>query len=217
MVYCANPSALDIYAAFGKLTGVTAQQPDVVLVDRVHFEIVGVEGGPLFDPSTEGIEPSMITTACWRGYICTYTTAGGRLRLRNLELGVKSILNGEQLTEDSVVLGVKVGMPLWSYVLRRLSLPVPFSGGLLLGKGFIRSLYEHMGFHPAWKYERVLELLLTDGVVTDCLDRSSAVAEVRSKIEAGTMSDPDESNGDLLKWIDRSFTLDYIRSFGSSE
>jgi hypothetical protein len=79
---------------------------------------------------------------------------------------------------------------------------VPFSGGLLLGKGFIRSFYVHMGFQAAWTYKKVVELLVTDGVVTDSVDRSEALAEVRSKIEAGTMRNPDDSSGDLVEWID---------------
>ena len=36
--------------------------------------------------------------------------------------------------------------------------PIAYTGGLLLARGFIQKLYEHMGFHPAWKYEQVIEL-----------------------------------------------------------
>ena len=202
----------------GKITGVTAQAPDLVILDGDEFAIAGVDGAPLFDPSSERIEPGVINSACWRGYICTYTTTDGRLLLKELELGYETTVNGEPLTEESVVLGVKVGRSDFApYVLRDLSLPVPFSGGLLLRKDFIESLYVHMGFHPAWKFERVVELLLTDGEVTDPVDRSNAVAEMRSKIEAGTVSDPDDSSGGLVKWIDGTFTLDYSRSLGFSE
>ena len=191
----------------------TAQASDLLILDGVAFAIVGVNGGPLFDPSSEGIEPAMINTACWRGYICTYTTTDGHLLLSELELGYESTVNGEALTDESVVLGVKVGRSNFApFVLRGLSLPVPFSGGLLLGAGFIEALYVHMGFQAAWKYEKVVELLLTDGEVTDSVDRSAAVAELRSKIQAGTMSDPDGSKEDLVKWIDRTFTLDDSRS-----
>ena len=74
-----------------------------------------------------------------------------------------------------------------------------------------------MGFHSAWTHKKVVELLVTDGVVTDSVDRSEALAEVRSKIEAGTMRNPDDSSGDLVEWIERTFTLDYSRSFGAFE
>lgn len=40
---------------------------------------------------------------------------------------------------------------------------VPLSGGLLLGEGFIQELYVHMGFHPAWKYLHVIELIFEGG------------------------------------------------------
>lgn len=196
----------------------TAQMPDLVLLEGDQFELAGVQGGPLFEPASQGIAPSMIHTACWRGYICTYDTADDYLRLSQLELGLESTLNGEKLTDESVVFGAKVGRAEFGgYVLRGLSMPVPFSGGLLLGQDFIESHYVHMGFAPAWKYEQVIELLLTDGKVTAAVDRSAALAELRSKIEAGTASDPDGSREDLPKWIERTFTLDYSRSFGFSE
>lgn len=41
--------------------------------------------------------------------------------------------------------------------------PIPLSGGLLLGEGFIQELYAHMGFHPAWKCLHVIELIFEGG------------------------------------------------------
>lgn len=54
---------------------------------------------------------------------------------------------------------------------------IPFSSGLLLGDGFIRELYVHMGFHPAWKFERVVELIFEGGQLTRSHDRSEQLAE----------------------------------------
>ena len=55
--------------------------------------------------------------------------------------------------------------PCGDWVADDLEVAVPFSGGLLLGAGFVRETYAH-GLHPAWKYERVFELLLENGVVS---------------------------------------------------
>ncbi len=88
---------------------------------------------------------------------------------------------------------------------------VPFSGGLLLGQGFIRTTYVHMGFHPAWKFEKVAELLLEHGEVTSTLDRSAELAALRGRIGSGEEPDPDGPRGGV-KWVERTFSLDYSRS-----
>jgi hypothetical protein len=69
--------------------------------------------------------------------------------------------------------------------------PVPITGGMLLGHGFISSTYVHMGFHPAWKFETVIELLLEGGVVTGTMDRSDEISVIRQRIEAGAIANPD--------------------------
>ena len=62
---------------------------------------------------------------------------------------------------------------------------VSFSAGLLLGQGFIGSTYVRMGFHPAWKFGRVVELLLDNGRATGIVDRSDELAAVRQRIASG--------------------------------
>ena len=90
-------------------------------------------------------------------------------------------------------------------------LPLPFSGGLLLGQGFIRKLYEHMRFDPAWKFEKVIELLFADGILTAAHDRSAEMAEIREiKAEAGEQtsrrfSSPEE----IVGWIGSCFDRRY--------
>lgn len=53
---------------------------------------------------------------------------------------------------------------------------------MLLGRGFIRELYVHMGFDPAWKYEEVHELLFREGALTEAADRSAGMAALREKM-----------------------------------
>ena len=57
-----------------------------------------------------------------------------------------------------------------------------YSGGVLLAQGFIWTLYVHMGFHPAWKYENVIELIFESGILKDEYDRSNEMAEIREMI-----------------------------------
>jgi hypothetical protein len=92
-----------------------------------------------------------------------------------------------------------------------IGLPLRFTGGLLLGKGFIRSLYEHMGFHPAWKYEKVIELIFSGGVLAAAYDRSAEMAEIR-EVKAGTNGHGSKrfnSPAQMVRWIAKCFDRRY--------
>lgn len=192
----------------------TAQVPDRVEFDRTVFYLAGVCGGPLFEPTDIGLLPLMISTACWRGHVCTYAVRGGHLILADLKVGQECLLNGEKLTTHSEVRGVA---PQWSqpdgtFTFRGVDIPIAFSGGLLLCSGFIEAHYVHMGFHPAWKYRKVTEILLKGGHLTEAHDRSAEVARIRRAIKRGKISDPD-GIAEGLGWVRRTFTLDYGRTF----
>ncbi len=90
-------------------------------------------------------------------------------------------------------------------------LPLPFTGGLLLGNGFIRELYEHMGFHPAWKFRKVIELVFADGILTATHDRSYDMARVRA---INTPDGKPKSKRfnlpvDMVRWIEQCFDRRY--------
>jgi hypothetical protein len=195
---------------------VTAQISDCVILGGTEFAVAGVSGEGLFDPQANGLAPSMINTACWRGYVCWYAVGDDRLILDQLVLGGETTLDGEAIEPGASVLGQPAhpsqdGFFAGCLQLRRLRMPVPFSGGLLLGEGFVSSTYVHMGFHPAWRYESVVELLAHEGRVTEIADRSAEMAAIRRRIAEGDQADPDGERGGPV-WIERTFTLDYTRS-----
>ena len=92
-----------------------------------------------------------------------------------------------------------------------IGLPLPFTGDLLLGQGFIRKLYEHMGFHPAWKFEKVIELIFAEGVLTAVHDRSAEMAEIRATKAAadGKNSKHLSSPVEIVEWIENCFDRRY--------
>jgi hypothetical protein len=94
-----------------------------------------------------------------------------------------------------------------------LAVEVPFTGGLLIGDGFISSLYTHMGFAPGWKFETLIELKLTAGVVDSVEDRSAEGARMREQIRDGKVDEPDGPPGGP-GWIERTFRRGYKRTFG---
>lgn len=188
----------------------TAQIHDSVVWRNQEHSLVGVEGAGLFDPAEHDLDVHPTTTANWRGWVARYVIQDDRLRLADLHDVGLALLGDEKLPKVNGVAPVREGRGPWSYP--ALNLPVPFSGRLLIARGFIQSLYRHMGFHPAWKYEESWELELDDGRLTEARDVSSSMEQLRSKIEADPMLDPDSEA--RPGWIERTFTLAFRRSKG---
>lgn len=87
---------------------------------------------------------------------------------------------------------------------------VPFTGGLLLGDGFIREMYDHMGFHLAYKFREVHELVFNGGRLTEEHDRSTQMAEFREMLSACSLKpDSGATRDEIEAWIKQCFSLEY--------
>jgi hypothetical protein len=94
-----------------------------------------------------GLEVTMMSTGCWRGFICEYEIVDGALMLVTVELA----LSDAALSRDPapVLFGVRPGRgrrnlggeSVVSYTGFREQ--VGFTGTLLLGRGFVREFYVH--------------------------------------------------------------------------
>ena len=187
----------------------TAQAHDLVDWQHRTFLLVGVEGSGLFDPSRYGLETRPTTTANWRGWIARYAVDRDRLTLVQLkDVGLSS----EQMESPPAVEGVTPTATGGSHAYEDLNVQVDFTGRLLIARDFIQSLYRHMGFHPAWKFEESWELDVAHGVVTSSRDVSMEMRELRKRIERGDTGDPDDVS--TPGWIARTFRLDFWRSKG---
>ena len=175
----------------------TAQIPDTVWYQKRQYALAGISGCGLFDPREHDIRVGMISTACWRGYLCEYTVEDDQLFLTALELGAAK--PPDELFGARVRLGGTAAY--WPIRVRQ-----PFTGGLLLGAGFIEELYVHMGYHPAWKYKTVLELTFDDGRLDAMHDRSQPMAQRRAA--QGSLTPTDLR--DLDAWIDITFDHSYF-------
>ena len=187
----------------------TAQFPHTIAHGTGLWDIVGLSAGDLFHPSELGLEPVYgRNTACWDGYLPSYEVRNGILELQDLRIYVQG--------EPPVVAGVTprrlppTGMFDAHY--EGLHYRINYTGGILGGAGFIQELYVHMGYHPAWKYSRVVELLFNAGELTQAHDRSRAIAEHRAHVLSTTSRDalhgmaPDTR---LDAWIEQAFSLTY--------
>jgi hypothetical protein len=208
----------------------TAQISDVVIYRHKPHAIAGINGTGLFDPAEHGVKPVMISTACWRGYHCTYEVGDGSLLLTTVNIGLDEkdralaergegpLLFGKvprRYTEHGHSTNLQTGEVKTSWLssdfrcdgMREV---VPFSGGLLLAYGFIRELYVHMGFHPAWKFREVHELIFEKGKVVKEADRPVEIADFREMISGRQLepSDPDNRE-EIEKWVEQCFSLKY--------
>jgi hypothetical protein len=184
---------------------VTAQIPDSFLLQEKKFSIVGINGSALFDPYAYKVDPLPRITSCWRGYVCTYKTLHNKLLLDTLQVNLGDA--GPAIHDVQPVFDPK---STFDNTYSDLDLPMDFTGGLLLAHGFIQQLYVHMGFHPAWKYETVFELVLSQGYVLETRDVSQQMSELRDRmirrpLEPGAQSTKQELEG----WIASTFKRDY--------
>lgn len=188
----------------------TAQIHDRVLWNHQDYLLVGVDGAGLFDPWEHGLETSPTTTANWRGWAARYAIEDDRLILMELtDVG----LWVQPGTPPPSLLGVQaVAEGPGSYRFPDMQHPVSFTGRLLIAKGFIQSLYRHMGFHPAWKFEESWEFVVEDGRVAETRELTAEMRTLRKNIQKGKIQDPDSPT--RPNWIARTFGLDFRRSKG---
>jgi len=209
---------------------VTAQFSDTVRYRKKPRAIAGVKGTGLFDPAQQGVKAVGWSTACYRGFHCTYEITNGSLFLTqvNLGLGEKDrdlVARGEgpklygkvprRYTEHGHSTNVRTGEVTTSwqssdFVVDGLQELVPFTGGLLLGDKFIREMYVHMGFHPAYKFREVHELVFDYGRVTLEQDCSAPMAEFREMLSSRSLAPGDRaSQAEIEAWIKKCFSLEY--------
>lgn len=190
----------------------TAQLSDTLLYGDEEYSICGVNGEGLFDPAHENIEAVAWETDCWKGFLCTYKILPNELLLFDLNVGLgleteTIIRHGQAPKIHGVYPSCSGESSVAEY--RHLNLKIPFTGGLLLGKNFLWELYVHMGFHPAYKYQNVLEILFEEGNVIKVRDCSEKMAEIRRRGAEKTRHSDGDTMHELVSWIERCFDMSY--------
>jgi hypothetical protein len=191
----------------------TAQVNDSILYRLEKYAIAGINGAGLFQPEDHGITPVAISTGCWRGYYCTYEVVDASLRLKQLHIGLnEQDQAAAERCEGPLLFGAG---PSYSesercFVYDGLQELIAFTGGLLLGAEFIWDFYVHMGFHPAWKYRTVHELIFEQGRLIGEADRSKDMAQLREGMANRSRESTDPNDRITLgEWIARCFSRDY--------
>lgn len=186
----------------------TAQFNDVVSHAGSDWTLAGANGEGLFDPKELGFNARAAGSACWRGFVCRYAVRAEKLWLEELNIaldGAPPALLGRQPQVPTSPLSV------FTACYRKLGQPIDFTGGLLLAQDFLRQHYRHMGFHPAWKYAKVVEAELHAGHVIRVTDCSSAMAKLRERLAGTDLPSGGASRGEVLAWVEGTFSRRYRR------
>jgi hypothetical protein len=161
----------------------TKQIPDRVKYKSQEFVMAGLNGTGLFIPGDFGISSEMmgITTACYRGYYCTYECIGNLLFLVELVIVHRHGKDIELPVIEAIPpksISIKPGIILFNYY-QELKIPCPFSGGLILTSNPINAV----GHFPApIEFETVIEILVQEGILQKEIDHSCSVAGLRKQI-----------------------------------
>jgi hypothetical protein len=170
----------------------TAQINDVFRYRGSEYSLSGISEDKLFDISVLGLEPISTCTACWRGYLAFFAIADTHLVVDDLHASLYLSPGAKDawIREEGPVINGVTPKPAdsdrdwFNNFYKGLNYHLEYSGGLLLTKNFISELYVHMGFHPAWKYETVIELVFERGTLTKEADRSEQMAELSTMMRA---------------------------------
>ena len=208
----------------------TAQITDTIVYQDRDFRLVGINGNDLFHPDQIGLQVVTMSTACYRGFYCTYTIRDDHLLLTQLTVGLdeEDCLIAER-GEGPTHFGLNpqrkrlpcsrydrktqemVQDTYWSnWYYDELTQLVEFTGKLLIGADFIQEMYVHMGYHPAYKYREVHELIFQSGHLESAHDRSEKMVEFRDRVANRPLSPSDLSDQEgITDWIKQSFSRNY--------
>ena len=177
------------------------------------YSIAGKQGDGLFDPTQHGMKPIGRCTACYDGYLCTYVVDGQRLLLDQLDICLDAqgpILFGvrpKAYTRKTLMFFTR-RTSIFDVVYERLQHPVPYSGGLLLARGFIEDSSLNIGYTPAWKYREVHELMFDNGELERETDRSAQMPELRREI-ADSYPGREAKQSEIGDWVQKWFGQEY--------
>lgn len=157
------------------------QMLHAILYEADEYLLLYSEPGHVFHPKQFGITTEKLSSACLRGFDCTFEIKDGGLFLASLEVrakdGLYPLIND---TPPAFPGGVVEGHS-WSAIytdIGRLS----YSGTLRFGRDQDRTYHVSMLFgYSVWMFCRVHEVVIVDGHVRSVTDISAEMAKVRAR------------------------------------
>jgi len=191
----------------------TAQMKDKFIFRRREYTVSAVEDpDDLINIHALGFNPSMFSTACYRGYIAGFSIYKNSLALKNLYTN-----NGSDLKNSAPVLNktspriiIKETWPeevkkqRREFVYENINLKIQYTGSVLITKDFIQDKYVHMGFQSPINYENIIQLTFDNGLLILERDFSQTAKLIREK-----KLDVPKEDRNIFAWIDDCFDISY--------
>lgn len=201
----------------------TAQIGDIYKYEGKQYSIVAMSAPIGFKPQDYGLNPQSCCTACWDGYWCEYQIENRSLLLKNFYMfnseGNYPPFNGVNVSEQTYHEGRCVGSGkkkaekimlednMGHRVYKNVNLPIPYTGHVLVGDGFIPGYYIHMGYQNAWAYETLLEFIFENGKLVKTEQHSEMAKKLRAEIAEG-VKDARDIESSIESFVAKSFSLD---------
>lgn len=186
----------------------TAQIGDKFIFRGDDYSIVAISNPIQFDPKDYGLKPTPRSSACWKGYWCDYHISENGIMLKNLyvysEDNCYPEING---IKPEAKEGKKKFQYMGHYLYKDLDMFMDYTGKILVGKGFMRDYYIHMGYQRAWAYEVLEELVFESGKLVRVIQHSEMAKKLRDEV------DKDINKGkkiykDIPRFVEKSFSLE---------
>jgi hypothetical protein len=174
----------------------TSQVTDTVKYKGKNYELIGSSRGELlFNIYKYGLNPTMMHTACYRGFFCSYELTEEGLFLQKLTVRDESNKYPE-------INGVKPKIRKYEAVYNELKLKIRLSGRFRIARGFIQEYYIHMGYQKASSFTSVIDFELSRGKLSGIKDRSAEVEKIRGLYKKYY------DNPNMIDKIETAFSLD---------
>ena len=93
------------------------------------------------------------------------------------------------------------------HLYKNLNIFIEYTGKILIGKGFIKKYYIHMGYQRAWAYEVLEELIFDKGELIKTVDHSEMAKKLRLELENKT-KEVQKTSDNIQLFVERSFSLE---------
>ena len=164
----------------------TAQIENRFKFNGDDYSIVAISTPIDFKPQDYGITPLPIFNACWDGYWCEYEITKTEIILKNLYINSHNDeypeINGISPENDSQNKQNHFQY-MGHHLYKNLNIKMNFTGKILIGKGFLKQYYIHMGYQRAWAYEVLEELVFENGMLIRTVDHSEKAKELREELD----------------------------------
>ena len=93
------------------------------------------------------------------------------------------------------------------HLYKNLNIFMEYTGKILIGKGFIKKYYIHMGYQRAWAYEVLDELIFDKGELIKTVDHSEMAKKLRLELE-NKAEEISKTGDNIPLFVKESFSLE---------